>query len=325
MKREQAYIVVGVLLVLLTIGGIYQFYFKGLLDQYSQNIARRELLRTRLVELASTDGFSGYRPASLVSAWRGYIQPWTDALESRASYYRIDEVVVDPVPEGKIPKFHYAEEFDKRVLNLRTYAYSRNPPCQIPADLYGYFGVPTPDSIVARSVTSQEVVTWLQQFERGAQLLRLFIDAGAETIQEFHIWPVRTEHDGTLEMYTVGALISIRMERLAQFLDDLQRANRYISVDGLSIENSNLISWYDPSLQVRMLLTQAKLPAGVVPDSQAATAAAEPGRGGPPPGMSLREYMRQTLGATEQSAPPVPEGSGFSRWWKDFRRAWLPF
>lgn len=330
MKRDHLYIVLGILVMLLTIGGVYQFYFSGLLQQYSQNIARREQLSARLLELSGSDGFEGYRPASLVSAWRGYIQPWSDAIEARASYFRMDEIAVDPVPEGKIPKFYYAEEFDKRVLNLRTYAYSRNPPCQIPPDLFGYFGAPTPDSIVARSVTNQQVVDWLRQFETGARLLRLFIDAGAEAVQEFQIWPTRKQFEDMVEMHTVGAQFTIRMDKLAQFLDDLQRANRYFSVDALSIQNTNLIAWYDPPLQVRILVTQAQLPPEVV---QAVTgggdgpvaAGAAPAVGVATPGKTLAELMRDMQRSQSGGDASAPKPGGFSRWWKDFRRQWLPF
>lgn len=330
MKREQIYVVLGVVAVLLTIGGVYQFYFSNLLDQYSQNIARREQLRTRLLELAGPDGFDGYRPASLVSAWRGYIQPWTDALQARAAYFNVEDVAVDPVPEGKIPKFHYAEEFNKRVLALQTYAYTRNPPCQIPADLFGYFGAPTPDSIVTRSVTSQQVVDWLRQFENGARLLRLFIDAGAEAIQEFQIWPARRQFEDMVDMHTVGVQLTIRMEKLAQFIDDLQRANRYFSVDALSIQNSDLLTYYDPPLQVGLLVTQAQLPPEIVRqvtasgDGSPAEGAAAAGVSATS-GKSLLELMREMQASAGGTVAPVRRESGFSRWWKDFRRQWLPF
>jgi hypothetical protein len=316
MKREHIYIVAFVLVALLIIGGIYQFYFRGLLEQYGQSVARRDQLRQRLTELAGPEEFGGYRPASLVSAWRGHIQPWTDALESRASYYRLEEVKVDPVPEGKIPKFHYAEEFEKRVLELQQYAFTRNPPCQIPADLFGYFGAPTPESIAGRSVTAQQVVDWLRQFDTGARLLRLFIDAGAETIQDFQIWPVRSDYDDMLEMHPVGVRITIRMEKLVAFLESLQRADRYFSVGALSIQNANLISWYDPTLQVSMFVTQAQLPVDVV------EAAAAVAGGGVSEGavsvQSMEDQMREMRRAwvAKQKKPS---------WWSEFRRQWLPF
>ena len=322
MKREHLYFAAIAVVAVVLAGAVYQFYFQGLLQDYRDNVARRNLLRTRLAELH--EEFQGVRPTVLVSHWRGNLQPWADTVENRLAFFRMDELPIDPIPDNTLPKFHYTQEFDKRVRDLQNYAFTRNPPCQLPQGLFNYFGTPTPDSVQALSVSAAEVTQWLRQFDRSARHLRIFIDAGAEHISQFEIWPPQREDGDLLVKHTVGATFGIRMERLLRFLDSVQRADRFMSVDSLRIETPNLIAWPEQPLIVSMVLTQARAPEAVV---QEAAAAATTGAAAPVLDEGQRA-MRERIDRMRREAMEAHMARQQARartgWWWSFRE-WIGF
>ena len=248
--------IVMALLFLAALGGSWQFYFRERLEQYAENQQHLQQLEQRLDTLSST--FAGedgqpVEPEFVVSQWRDAVEPWSQALAQRASFFEIEALPDEPlVPEDVTPRFYYEEQIEEKVEDLFRYAWENN--CAIPQTT---FGVPSRDQVAGQQIDREHAERWLRRFNFGDSVMRRLIDANALQINELEVWPPRVQY-GMLEMRTVGAFFYMRINDLVPMLEAFGREDQYYTVDGLRISNTQLIAQQNPPLQIEMLLTQAR-------------------------------------------------------------------
>lgn len=236
-------------------GAVYQFYFKDRLATYAENRSKYEELDGRLTRVGKL--FNTTKPEAVVAMWSGAVIPWKDALTERSAYFNIKDVYdADPPPEGAILRFYYETESNKLIGQIYQAAAMRNPPCELPAVVRAYFGSPSMDQLTGRTVTKEDVITWLQQIRLGCQVTKLLLDAGVFQIHEISMWPKRTE-DSLLEMHTAGVSFNTTTKNLYTFLDKIRLADHYMNHNSIKISNRNLLM-VEPVLEVQMLITQAR-------------------------------------------------------------------
>lgn len=308
MKKRYIASVLVMLSVLAGLGAIYQFYFKQQFERYAENKQILTDLEDRLRELEET--FSKIRPDYVVQEWRGAVQPWAEAVNQRSRFFTMDDLSrIEPVPEGQIPRFHYEGVFPQmqRELLLDVYRYR----CQIPQTTFGAPGVGT---LSGRSVTKEEVETWLRQFAFGSAVMRFLMERRATEIRQIEIWPLRVEY-GLLEMQTMGLAFTMTLENLVRFLESLNDENRYFNVNAIRVHNKYLRWPGQPPLEVEMLLTRAQL--YQEDEGGKGGAEASEGEGGPPAELdpekllsnlrNVRETRKQRSGERKKSEREIEE------------------
>ena len=248
--------IVMVLLFFAALGGSWQFYFRERMEQYAENQQHLQQLEQRVNTLqgmfAAEDGGT-VEPEFVIAQWREAVEPWSEALTQRASFFEIEALPDEPmVPEDTTPRFYYEEQIEEKVEDLFRYAWENN--CAIPETT---FGVPSRDQVSGQQIDRENAERWLRRFSFGDSVMRRLIDANALQINELEVWPPRVEY-GMLEMRTVGAFFYMRINDLVPMLEAFGREDQYYTVDGLRITNTQLISQQNPPLQVEMLLTQAR-------------------------------------------------------------------
>lgn len=233
---------------------IYQFYFKSRLTEYRENINRQDQLEARLVELE--EKFEGTKPEDMVKAERAEVGPLLEAVDRRARFFRTPEIEETPIPEKGLFKFIYADEYADKFRELEEYAYTRNPPVYLPPTT---FGAPDPESIQVPK--RSEVVKWLRDIDYGKSRLKRLVDAGAQEIYEFEIWPKRTQY-GLLEMNSLGLYFTMTLRNFVNYMEGLRTENRYLTVEALQIQNRSLRTYAEPLLDIRLILTEARYNVG---------------------------------------------------------------
>ena len=163
-----------------------------------------------------------------------------------------DAFDIEEVPEGKIARFHYEEQYSEMMQEYLQELRSRG----IPAPTDG-FDVPYPDRLTSATVTDDDVEDWLRRISFGKDTVRLLMDAGARYIGAVEIWPTRTEQ-GVLQMWTVGVSMMIRWDDLVRFLDEMSaESDEYFNIEAIRIVNQNLNQPATAPLQVEMVFTRA--------------------------------------------------------------------
>lgn len=255
MRLNKTYVVAVLILVCAfgAMGGVYQFYVKARMRDLSQHLAKERNLESKITDLQNT--FSGTKPEILLKSWRGEAQPWADAVEDRTSFFRLgdDADLSWDVPEEKIARFYYNEQYPKVVESLRTYA--ENNFC----DLREFsFDLPTPNSLKGTSPSRRQVSGWLARHEFGASMARMLVDAKASSIDEIYLWPAFDMEFGVderIELRSTGLRFEMDMKDLILYLDKLRLEDRYWSVDAIKITNPTLRDSF-ARIQVSMVLTQ---------------------------------------------------------------------
>ncbi|MBI4557398.1 MAG: hypothetical protein HY706_07440 [Candidatus Hydrogenedentes bacterium] len=323
--RQQIIAFVVLLLVVSAFGGVYQFYFKQRLEEYSKDQAYLDQLKGKLVALEKT--FFKTRPDIVVDQWRGAVQPWVVAVEGRSRYFSPANMYeFEPVPEGKIPKFHYQEQLPRMLEQLQRDANVRG--CIIP---YTTFGMPTGESLGGHSVLKADVETWLRSVSLGCYMTRLLIDAKATRVNQVEIWPTRVQFD-VLEMQTIGFSFEMSLENFVSLAEKMRRDSHYYTFEALRVENPYLRYPYagGPPLQINMLLTTAKflpdksvLSTQPVGGQEIVTAAATGPAGAGARGQmssSAADQLMKTLAGPSAPAPAAKAPEPPSGFWKNFRR-----
>ncbi|HOE67870.1 MAG TPA: hypothetical protein PLO62_15220 [Candidatus Hydrogenedentes bacterium] len=304
MKRQHVITLIVALLLLGTVGGVYQFYFKVRLQQYARDEETKRRLETKLKQLETA--FKGVRPPALIAAWRGAIQPWADAVNERAVFFDMAKLTeFQEVPEETMPKFHYEGQFYKMMQQLQVDAY--NARISIPATT---FGVPTPDQTRGQAPSREDVNAWLRQLSFGINVTRLLMQYGINPIRDVVIWPPRQEGN-LLRMQTVGLSFATNLATLTKFLNELKTRDRYFNVDALQVTNATL-RYPDPYLNVQMLVTVAQYTA---PPSTPITAASESTAG------SAVAAVQAQMGESRAAQIEAMMRARQKPWWK----IWLPF
>ena len=124
------------------------------------------------------------------------------------------------------------------------------------------FNVPAPDTLANANPPAATVEGWLKKMDDYAEIARLLIDKGANSIEEVTMWPERSEKvgkDSALKFYTVGLRFTMKLRQFTAFLDELRLADEYWTVEGIFLSNTQLrAAGQDPSLSIQMVLSQAE-------------------------------------------------------------------
>ena len=303
LRREHVIAILAVGLVLAGVGSAYQFYYKQRLAQYAENLETLNSLEAALVDLETK--FEGKDPEGLITHWRNQVQPLAEKVVQRAQFFNTgDALQIDPIPEGKLLRFYYADEFVKMLNELRQDAVSRTPYCPYPDA--STFGAARPEELEGRTVTEEQVKQWLRLIKFGSATVRMLMDAKALSIYDVQVWPRRDE--GMLSMRTVGLSFVMRYADLVAFIDKLQLENRYFNINAIGLQNRYLRWPTEPPVEVQMLLTQADYNAAA--GTQAAAPAPEaPGLPGPQNPLMARFMLG---GGPPGPGEPGPPGSAAS-------------
>lgn len=261
---NKSYIILTVLLVLAIAGAgvVYQFYVKVRLAELNQAEQEVRILEQKITEMQET--FYGTKPEALLLAYRESTEPWRSAARARHDYFQLpdrDYDVTVPEEQKQLARFWYVDEIRERMTELQGEARAARvqiPPAKV---LYSVFDARDPDELGSgTNADADEVAGWLWRFERGAELIRSMIEAGATSIIDINRWPPRDGErlqSGYIRYITTGLHFQMPFDRLVEFLDDLRMEARYLSVDAIRITKRNLL---EPSLpvNVEMLLTEAR-------------------------------------------------------------------
>lgn len=274
MTREHIIVLVVFILVLATLGSVYQFYYAPRLKIYEENKIVRKNLLDALNRVETK--FQKTIPEVIVKAVTEEILPLQTEISNRSKFFNLsDYTQIDAIPENKMLRFYYVEQYNKYINELRQEAWSRN--ISIPENLS--FGAPRPEELEGKSMTVPEVRQGLRAIRFGGSMIRLLMDNKAYGIMQVVVWPKRQECDNLLFMTTTGMNFYMTYADLVNFLEKLRTADRYFSINGLSIQNQYLQWQYEPPLMVNLLVTQASFQ----PPAPEKTAAAEPAADGSRP------------------------------------------
>lgn len=309
MKRVYIVTILAIIVVVGSLGGAYQFYFKAKIDAYRQHQTQLDQLDKRLTALETT--FSGVKPDVLVTEWKQQVNPWNNALREEGQFFTIDFEEVPPVPEEVVsPRLYYEEQYNKMMLAIMTEAH----PKQIP---YTNFGVYEPTAIPNNTATRDEVRQWLRKLKFGQDMIRLFLDHKALAIYNIEVWPDTFKANGLLMKRTIGVQFVMNVSDLADFLEFLRTSERYYNVDAIRIANPYLLTTPPPPVTVDMLLTIGWFNRKVVDEPSSTTASAS--------SFGSASEALTTFGIRSGDRTQIVQATGFKRWWRGFRRKWLPF
>ncbi len=260
--NKHTIVTIIVFIVLAAVLGLtYQFYLKEKIEAYDKAEAEYEQLENRLRELKSTFGTED--PQEFVRERKELVAPLRQAETIRAQYFHLRDLWEEAeIPEDQLSliKFYYGDQYKAKQNELLQEAYTRAPqPFMLPQDPFStYLGVPNPAQLNNVSVNKDDVKRWLTRINFGSNLLRMLSDANVYALSDFVLWPPRTEFNN-LRMHTLGVNMMIRAEDLVKFIEELQTADRYFSINAIRIQNPNLTWPYgSPYLYVEMLLTMAE-------------------------------------------------------------------
>lgn len=312
--RKGYFLLVAVLLacVACTIA-VYQFYVKERLKELGEHEKEEDKLRTKIQELEDT--FYRTKPEVVLTEWREKTQPWADAVDRRSEFFNLGETPVQiEIPEEKIPKFYYPEEYKK--LEDGLYAYADEKGCSLGNLVFR--NIRPPDSLRGQNPSPAQVSGWLTRYGFGASATRLVIDSGATNIIQLEVWPPRKVmpgRSGTVVLRTIGTRILISNENLVKFMEEMRSSDRYFSIEAIKITNNTLRD-AQAELNVEMILSQARFVAAVrAGDSSSVSAIA----GNP---ADLGSFMQQLF----QRDPNAPmTRSDDVSWWQRFRKKFIPF
>jgi hypothetical protein len=257
MKKHHVIPIIILLVVIAGVAAVYQVYVKEQIQEFQENEKRIEALKNRIDRFEETfkgqDGLP-VKPEVAVSQWRSQVQPFLEAVRRQSRYFHFGQAMsgVPLVPENQEPKFHYTTEIPKQTYELQQYAATNNT---ILARNF-MFGAPTVEDMMGQNPTEEEVNDWLTEFRFGFSIVKMLVDGGAARINEIVIWPEREEMQ-LLEMRTVGLRFQMTVDNLADFLEQFYGEDRYFNVNGIRIQNSNLLSPQKPLLDIELVLTQA--------------------------------------------------------------------
>ena len=311
MYRESVFLAIILVILAAVLGGGYQFYFKERLQQYAEDEKVYQDLEKKLSELESK--FSNTRPDRVLEVWSAAVQPWVEAVNDRKKIFNLGTATeIVPVPEGKIPRFHYEEQYNQMFATLLQETYQKG--VYFPQTS---FGAPAPSTLTGRAPTAEEVHAWLQLIAFGSDTVRLLMNNGAVQIFAIEVWPPWQQ--GTLEMRSVGLSFSMTLRNLVDFIDNLTGDPRqYYNINAIRIANRSLRLSADPLLEVAMVLTRAKFDETAAPATVAVAGGGAPGAspfgGGSP-------FGGFGLGASGQSGTGSTATDKKQSWWKKI----LPF
>lgn len=258
-SKQTIVMVLLLIIALAAIGTGYQFWVKETLEKYDADEKFAKDLESKLQNLQKT--FARTKPELVLEQWTNVIDPWQRSVDDRKQYYTLgDAVQIEEVPEDKLARYHYEEQYNKLLPALQQEVYDKGVYYQITG-----FGVPAPPSLANTNISVEDVERWLRRIAFGGQTVRMLTDANARQIYAVELWPTRTEQ-GVLRMHTVGLAFTMNLADLVAFVDKLTTDRRqFYDINAIWIANRNLVAATEPLLEVQMLLTQAEVIEGAKP------------------------------------------------------------
>lgn len=318
MSKGQIVYVAVLAAVLAAFGAVYQFYFKLKLEEYAADERWLASLEATFSQLENT--FSGYKPDTLITAWRSEQQPWADAVDSRVGYFNFGNWLdVEGRPgEGEMWKFWYEKQVNNRLWELyQKVGQTMGGYAFFPQDIRDNVGVKSIEDWQSGDVTERDVMAELQLLEIGVKACELLLDNRASSVRDLHIWPVRVDQrfGNNLRFRTIGLSFTMAPRDFVAFLENLRLADRYFHVDALRIVNTCIACQTEPHYTVEMLLSQARY----FPPDQGDGPAGIVMAGGAPAGGAQAMFNTMEGGRANRRAEPEPEPGIFGKMWKWFK------
>lgn len=274
MAFKKEYLIVGLILVLVmgSVGGVFQLYVAPQLAQYQRDEQLRDALKDKTGQLNTT--FNNIKPSLVVDAWEKVVPAWESALEQRRPFFADFDTHVE-VPEEQVDmlQFWYESEFRKRILALQQYVTENQVGFQPTS-----FGAKAPLELKSGAVTTDQVEEWLRQLNMGSEIVRMLVDANAFWITEAYVWPEQVDQE-LLVNQTTGVEFYMTLPDLVSFMQDLYNDDRFFTINGFKITNPELRRYSEPPIKVQMILTMATMKdkeIAVDPGAAAALVAALP-------------------------------------------------
>ena len=267
MNKERVIYISVLLLVLVAIGAVYQFYFRAKLEEYGAD-------KKLLASLNETHGqlkgaFGSGDPDDVIRAWRGEVEAWRDAIDTRVPYFS-DNLwrIHDQPPEGElILQFWYGDqttkvinEFVRRVQEKYGAAAWQAVPQGFPHNIHSMFGVTSAQQWQGLNVTPELVNVQLERLSYGISAFELLMNNGAQRIAF-----VKVEEVGSsgfigkdVDYVRIAYSFSMDMKTLVTFMDKLNSDESYYSVQGMRLTYPLILDRREPLMQVDMYLQRTK-------------------------------------------------------------------
>lgn len=298
-SKEQIIFVLVILSLMGVCGGVTYFYFWEKLQVYAKDVKTEEHLVATLDEFEKT--FHKTQPKVLISAIQAQVQPWNEARNRWGAVFNMEGVLdrFKPRPEEQFAKFWYDEESTRLLGELRMKILQTQPNLFFPQDVHTLFGVPRLEDWKTREeVTEATARKALTKLSLGITVFEWLLEHRVIAINAINIWEPRKEQrfGDIVRLRTVGLSFRMGLKDVVNLIESFSALDRYITVDGISI--TWMQPWYEPQLEVELLVTQAlwtppdRRPAGrqgVV----AAAAGAQPAMGVPAVATAVRNTPAQ--------------------------------
>lgn len=257
-SKEQLLFGSVIILLLAIAGGVTYFYFWDKLEKYAQDKVMAEQLERTYQEFR--EAFHDIKPQVLITEIQQRTQPWMEARLDWGQPFNVGDWATryEPMKEEQYPRFWYDVESQRMLDALREKIRVEAPRLGYPANLRETFGVPTLDDWKSVDVVTER--TARRQLSRLSYCIAMFeflLEYQPYRIFDMKLWPNRTERvtGAHVVFVTTGLHFSMSLEKLVQMLEKLRLEDRYFTVDAIKITWP--MPWYEPALEVQMLLTQA--------------------------------------------------------------------
>lgn len=255
--------VLYILVLVLGFTGVVCTYYFGIIPRYEAHqelVAEEQQLRARISELERK--FSRTQPAAVVDTWRQQIQPWSQAVSARVSYFDTIKdaermVVIVPEEEKQFPKFWYEKERRRR---MEAFADEVAAADLVLSASISQYEPPVPLG-PGWSPTIEEIEGWLEQYEYATSFVRAMIEIKARRVEELVIWPeepLLSTAEGTIQRERAGYNVHISTEDFAKFLANVHNSPTFMAIDALRVTKLGALSDPDGLLQVEFILNKTR-------------------------------------------------------------------
>lgn len=262
MKKDIIFMAVALMLVVGGLAAAHFMYINPKLQQQERDAQFAETLEKQLQTLSKT--FPDKNPQKLIDTWQQKETPWKEAVEERKQRLSATIQDVPTVPEDRMARYFYEEQFYKQVTELQQYVWNKGVQYMINI---AHFDIPAPDQLANRQVSEKMVNKWLEQLSLGDAMVREVADATPFQIVAVVLWNPPVE-SGVVDKQTFGLAFTMPLGRLVDFINKLTSDPQHFNrIDALKIANRNLVAYTDPPLEVQILLTRVSYVEGRAPSS----------------------------------------------------------
>jgi hypothetical protein len=328
-STEQA-IFIAVIGVLLAVSlGVTYFYLMPKLEVYQEDERVAAQLEATFQEFRET--FHGIQPDTIITEIERRTQPWMDSREDWGQPFNLGDWTLrfSDRPEEMFARFWYDEESRRLLEDFVNTMRTKNPrllpaDSQNPAEFFrDKFGVASIDDWKSVPEVSEQMARReLNKLSLCISMYEYLLEHNPTSVGQVVHWPHRLE-DTTgswLVFRTFGLQFTMRFDDLIDLLEELRLEERYFHVDAIQMNWD--YPWYQPELNVRMLLTQANW---IPPErrgggERTAAAPGAPAAPGPRTPANLEDFQRRLAERSAQREQQIEEPGFFSKLWTWFKR-----